>query len=263
MAHVLRTARTPFIVIVRCSLGLGGSKGCAWPICARCTCRGCPACTCGGRRRSGLAAQDIHTLHISRGSVRVLIRAVEKLQGGNGDPPVGFERWVGVHEPPRGVVSEFVFEDDEAGGLGAWRGRLSLREYMSMEEMCIPAYHPLMAASTLGRVVCPVDMLQSSELSTKCISTSCTSLFSGPHALVIPINLRDPKDLPGDGSDAVVRVSHRRAPVAGDTAACGIVDDLHGPSQLSQDLSVVPCRHVGMCPCVDWCERQYRKSARM
>lgn len=67
----------------------------------------------------------------------------------------------------------------------------------------------------------------------------------------VPDDTLESKHFLGNHSNTVVSVSVRRSPKVGNSAAISIIDDLHRPTQLGNDLLVRLGRHMRMRPSVD------------
>ena len=69
-------------------------------------------------------------------------------------------------------------------------------------------------------------------------------------AVIIPNDSRQAKDFLGNGADTIVGIAVRGAPESWYTAARRIVDNLHAPTKLRENLFIGKGRHVGVAPCV-------------
>lgn len=70
-------------------------------------------------------------------------------------------------------------------------------------------------------------------------------------SIMIPEHIGEAKDLFGDGTHTIVHIALRRSPESGDITAALIGNDLHGPSQLSNELLVGQRGTELMRPCVN------------
>lgn len=68
---------------------------------------------------------------------------------------------------------------------------------------------------------------------------------------MIPDDGLQPKDGLCDGNDTVIRVPVWRPPVLWYTTTSRVVDNVHGPAQLAQDVFIAQSRHVRMRPSVN------------
>ena len=120
----------------------------------------------------------------------------------------------GVHVNPRGdvVCGDLVFEDDETGG---------------------------------SRAVEPLG-----ESSLNGLKGSAIGSHGPVFTVLVPDDGGEAEDVISDCANSVVCVSVWRTPISRDATAGRVVDDLHCPSELGDDLLVCKEAAVRMCPSV-------------
>ena len=70
-------------------------------------------------------------------------------------------------------------------------------------------------------------------------------------ALLVPDDRLQAKDVPSDRDDAVVSIAVWRTPVFWKSAASRVVDELHRPTQLTENHLIAQGGHVWVRPCVN------------
>ena len=137
-----------------------------------------------------------------------------------------------LDERTDGVVAQLVFEDDEAGRLGAGDPLLQVLVDTGTGRSALLANAPVFSAAI----------------------QSVSAMRSGHaqwHLLLVPNHGVKAQDLLGDGDNTVIRITVGRTPVLGEASAGGVVDDLHRPCELADNRQVAERGHVWVCPCVD------------
>lgn len=98
-------------------------------------------------------------------------------------------------------------------------------------------------------MVAPAVILQSSVLQKERMSRGTKS--GNMDILLVPDDSGHSKDLLSNGDNTVVCITIRGAPECRNATTGGVVDDLHGPTKLTDDLEVGEGSHVGMSPGMD------------
>ena len=163
------------------------------------------------RRQRRYSPTHVHVQHRPAVVVCVLVRAAEHLDGRHGRPAVRCDRWIGLYERSRRVIRELVLEDDQP------------RRFWSLKTMCDQP--PCLLRQTTKKKP-PYRHTKRSETPQPWAKSShpkpCSSLPScskkrlpirtqdqlnavaNPDVLLIPHNLREPKNFLCDRPDAVI-----------------------------------------------------------